>query len=94
MRDFMKNVMHSFLSKEGAFTDFPEGLQALALTSSGHEKLNILLSRTQAQIVDIWACELETPKLSDTNSLDECYIFMQECVTLHKSSNRKFNPIE
>ena len=43
--NFMKNVMNSLISKEGVFTDFPEGPQALALTSNGHEVLNILLAR-------------------------------------------------
>ena len=45
-------------------------------------------------MVDSWACELETPKLSDTNSLDDYCIPMQECVTQYKSCNRQHNPIE
>ena len=41
--NFMKNVTHYLLSKEGALTDFPEGLQALALTSNGNEAIKMLL---------------------------------------------------
>ena len=44
--NLMKNIMHSFLSKEGVFTDLPEGLNALALTSNGYKVLNVLLGFT------------------------------------------------
>ena len=53
--NFMKYVMFSFLSKEGVLTDFPEGLQALALTRNGHESLNTVLGHTHAQMIDTWA---------------------------------------
>ena len=43
---FMKNDAHSFLSKEGVFTDFSEVLQALALTSNSYETSNTLLGHT------------------------------------------------
>ena len=69
--NFMKNVTHAFLSKEGVFTDFTEGLKALSLTSNGHELLNMLLSRTHGKIIDIWYCETSTPKFSDTNNLSD-----------------------
>ena len=46
--NFMKKVVHYLLSKEGVFMCFPEGLQALELTISGHEILNVTLSRERA----------------------------------------------
>ena len=53
--NFMKNVMHSFLSKEGAFTDFLEGPQALSLTSNDRKALHMLLGRAHVQMEDMWA---------------------------------------
>ena len=49
--NFMKNITHSFLSKERVLTDFLEGLQALALTSNGSKDLNMISSRAHAQMV-------------------------------------------
>ena len=60
--NLMKNAMHSFLSKEGVFTDFPEGLNALALTSNGHEALNVSLDCTHPLMIDMWFCDESIPK--------------------------------
>ena len=92
--NFMKNVVYSFFSKEGVITDFLEGLQDLVLTRNGHETLSMLLGRTRAQIIDIWAYELETPKFSDFNNLDDYCIAMKEHVTLQKSCHMEHDPIE
>ena len=81
--------MHSFLSKEDAFRDFPEFLQSLALTSSGYEDLNMLSSRTHTHIVDTWACELNKPTFSDSKNLDDFCIAMQECISLERLHNKK-----
>ena len=56
--NFMKIFIHSFLSKEGVFADFPEGLRALALTINDYQTLNMLLGCTNTQMIDIYACEL------------------------------------
>ena len=92
--NLMKNVMHSFLSKEGFFTDFPEGMNALALASNGFEVLNVSLGRNDPSMIDTWACDKPIPKHSDTNNVSNYYIAMQEHITLHHSSSRIHNQIE
>ena len=92
--NLMKNVMHSFLSKEGVFTDFPEGMNALALASNGFEVLNVSLGRNDSSMIDTWACDKPIPKHSDTNNVSNYYIAMQEHITLHHSSSRIHNQNE
>ena len=45
--------------------DFLEGLQALELTSNGHEAVNALLYRAHGQMIDTWSCDEPIPKCSD-----------------------------
>ena len=52
--NLMKNATHSILPKEGVFTDFPEGMNALELTSNRYELLNVLLGRTHPLMIDTW----------------------------------------
>ena len=92
--NLMKNVMHSFLSKEGFFTDFPEGMNALALASNGFEVLNVSLGRNDPSMIDTWACDKPIPKCSDTKNLSDYCMAMQEHITLHHSKGRIYTPIE
>ena len=90
----MKNVIHSFLSKESVFTDFREGLNELALTSNGHYVLNVLLCRTHPLMTCTWACDKHIPKFSDANNLSDYCMAMQEHVNLNHSSGITHTQIE
>ena len=59
-----------------------------------HEALKALLSRTHAQMVEMWASELKKPKFSDTVNLDDFCITIQECISLELSCNVNHNHIE
>ena len=67
VRTYSKNVICSFLSKEGVFKeDFKALIDALSLTFDGYKVLDILLSQTHAKMLDVWACKLCKPTFSDT----------------------------
>jgi len=95
LHDFLKNTLHSFLSKDNVFPpSFNEGRNALSLTSDGYGVLNILLTRTHARMTDIWACDKPIPKYLSYNNLDDYCISMQEYFRLQLSCGRKYNHIE
>ena len=60
--NYLHNIIHSFLSKEGVFTNFAEGREALSRTPDGYKVLNILLSQTHPKMLDMRACGKQKPK--------------------------------
>ena len=94
VHNYLRNIIHSFLSKEGVFTNFTEGREALSRTPDGYKVLNILLSQTHPKMLDVWACEKQKPLYSEYNDLNKYCKAIQNHIELEKSSGRKYYEIE
>ena len=90
----LRNTIHSFLSKDGVFTNFKEGRDALSTAPDGYQVLNILLSQSHPKMLDVWACEKQKPLYSDYGSLEAYCKGVINCVELERSAGRIYHPIE
>ena len=90
LHDFDKITLHSLLSKDNVLpSNFSDGRNALSLTSNGFGVLKILLTRTDAKMTYIWACDKPIPSHIDHKNLNNCFIAMQQCFRSQLACGRK-----
>ena len=71
MNNYLRDIIHSFLSKEGVFTNVEEGRQDLSRAPDGYKVLNMILSQTHPKMLDVWACKKQKSACSEHNDLDK-----------------------